>query len=65
VRGDGFLKRVTEGRMEGKRLRRRPRIGMIDDLVGNSYVEMKGRAENRDAWRYWVLRTCSKAEKER
>ena len=64
VRGEGLLKQVMEGRMEGKRPRGRPRIGMIDDLIENSYVEMKRRAENRDAWRYWMPRTCHKAENE-
>jgi len=32
IRGDGLLKDVIEGRMEGKPVRRRKRIGMIDDL---------------------------------
>ena len=64
MRGEGLLKQVMEGRMEGKRPRGRPRIGMIDDLIENSYVEMKRRAENRDAWRYWMPRTCRKAENE-
>jgi len=38
--------------MEGKRPRERPRIEMIDDLIENCHVEIKGNAENRDAWRY-------------
>jgi hypothetical protein len=28
LRGDGLLKEVIEGRMEGKRIRGRPRLGM-------------------------------------
>ena len=32
VRGDNLLKQVLEGRMEGKKPRGRPRMGMIDDL---------------------------------
>ena len=51
VRGDGLLKQVLEGRMEGKRPRGRPRFGMIDDLKEGSYVKMKRRAEDRVAWR--------------
>ena len=44
LRGDGMLKQSIEGRMEGKRRRGRPRIGMFDDLKESSYVEMKKRA---------------------
>src|SRR5580698_1937762 len=41
VRGDSLLKRVLEGRMEGKKPSGRPRMGMIDDLKeGFSYTEM-------------------------
>ena len=64
VRGDGLLKLVLEGRMENKRPRGRPRIGMIDDLMegSDSYVSMKRRAEDREEWRGWLPRTCRKAE---
>ena len=62
VRGDGLLKLVLEGRMENKRPRGRPRIGMIDDLMEGSYVSMKRRAEDREEWRSWLPRTCRKAE---
>src|SRR4030088_84276 len=43
-RGEGLLREVMEGRMEGKRTRDRPRMGMIDDLKGLSYENMKRRA---------------------
>ena len=46
VRGDGLVKLVLEGRMEGKRPRRRPRMGMINELLAKTYGEMK--AENRE-----------------
>ena len=62
MRGDGLLKLVIEGRMKGKKARGRPRLGMISDLKEGSYVEMKRRAEDREAWRSWVPRTCMKAE---
>jgi len=62
VRGNGLLKQVIEGRMEGKRPRGRPRMGMIDDLKEGSYVAMKRRAEDRQKWRVWMPRTCSDAE---
>ena len=39
LRGEGMLKQSIEGRMEGKRRRGRPRIGMIDDLKESTYVE--------------------------
>ena len=54
LRGDGLMKEVMEGRMEGKRGRGRPRAGMLDNLIEDSYVEMKRRAENREEWRKWV-----------
>ena len=46
VRGNGLLKLVPEGRMEGQRPRGRPRIGMIDELKEGSYVNMKRMAED-------------------
>ena len=64
VRGERLLKQVIEGRMEGNKPRGRPRIRIIDDLIENSYVEMKRRAENRDAWKYWMPMTSRKAENE-
>ena len=39
--GGGLLNLVLEGRMENKRARGRPMIGMIDDLMEGSYVSMK------------------------
>jgi hypothetical protein len=62
LRGGGLLRDVIEGRMEGKRPRGRPRMGMIDDLKGGSYVNMKRRAEDRDDWRCWTPWTCQTAE---
>ena len=62
MRGDGLLKLVLEGRMENKRPRGRPRIGMIDDLKEGSYVNMKRRAEDREGWRSWMPMTCLRAE---
>src|SRR5258708_39887187 len=53
LRGDGLLRDVLEGRMLGKRLPRgrRPRRGMIDDLMEGWLVKMKRRAEGRQEWR--------------
>ena len=46
MRGDSLLKRVLEERMEGKRPRGRPRIGMRDEVTEGSYVNIKRRAED-------------------
>jgi hypothetical protein len=62
VRGDGLLKLVLEGRMDGKRPRGRRRMGMIDELKKGSYVMMKRRAEDREKWRCWMPWTCQTAE---
>ena len=58
LHGDGLMKDVLEGRMEGKRPRGRKRMGMIDELKQGSFTEMKRRAENRMEWRVWVPKTC-------
>src|SRR6478609_1166225 len=52
------MKLVLEGRMEGKRRRGRPRMGMIDDVLDETYGDMKRKAENRESWRIWKPRTC-------
>ena len=62
LRGQGMLKHSIEGRMECKKTRGRPRIGMIDDLKESYYVQMKRRAQEGEAWRSWVPRTCREAE---
>ena len=46
VRGDGLMKLVLEERMEGKRPSGRPRMGMIDDVLDETYGDMKRKAEN-------------------
>jgi len=48
LRGEGFLRAVMEGRMEGRRVRGRPRKGMLDELLVESYGNMKRKAENRN-----------------
>ena len=58
LRGDGLMKEVLEGRMEGKRTRGRPRLGMLDDLITHSYVDMKRRTEDREKWRRYMPWTC-------
>ena len=63
LRGQGTLKKIIEGRMEGKRGRGRMRIGMLDLLQEEGgYTAMKRRALDRQAWRNWTPRTCQLAE---
>ena len=42
--GGEIVKEVIKGRMEEKRCRGRPRIGMLDDLVVVSYGDTKRRS---------------------
>ena len=55
MRGDKLLKLVIEGRMEGKRPKGRPRMGMMDDIMMGSYEHMKRRDLERECWRVWDL----------
>jgi len=47
LKGDGLLKNVIEGRMEGKRTGGRRRIAMINELMEGTYEQMKRIAEDR------------------
>ena len=62
VRGDGLLREVIEGKMDGKRPRGRPRIDMLEQLKDGSYQQMKRKAENRSEWRCYVHKTCRQTE---
>ena len=52
LRGEEMLRKIIEGKIEGKRGRGRKRIQMLNDLKkrGN-YVELKNRAQDRIKWR--------------
>jgi len=54
--GKGLLKEVIEGRMEGRR--GRPRLGMLDEIITDSYVDMKRRTEDREGWKSYMPWTC-------
>ena len=58
MRGEELLKEVIEGKMKGKRTRGRPRKGMLDELIGSWYGDMKRRAEDREEWKIWMSWTC-------
>lgn len=58
LRGKGLLKEVIEGRMEGRRVRGRPRLGMLDEIITDSYVDMKRRTEDREGWKSYMPWTC-------
>ena len=56
------MKFVLEERMEGKRSRGRPRMGMIDDVLDETYGDMKRKAKKRESFIIWKPRTCPWAE---
>src|SRR6476661_5273715 len=43
---------------EGMRPRGRPRMGMINDVLDETYGDMKRKAENRESRRILKQRTC-------
>lgn len=49
-----LLKEIMEGKMGVKRLRGRPKIGMLNQLIEYSYVDMRNRAENRKDRSCWI-----------
>ena len=58
LRGNGLLREVIEGRMEGRRVRGRPRKGMLDEIITGTYADMKRRAEDRVGWKSYMPWTC-------
>ena len=63
LRGEGLLRNVIEGRMEGKRPRGRRRIMMLDEFTkGTTFEKMKRRAQEREVWRSWTPWTCQLTE---
>ena len=58
LRGKGLMLEVMEARMEGKRGPGRKRIGMLADLIVDTYAETKRVAQDRYFWRNWRPWTC-------
>ena len=46
----------------GKRGSGRKRIGMLDELIEESCVQLKRKSQNRQFWRIWKPWTCQKGE---
>ena len=54
LRGNNTITTAIEGQIEGSRTRGRPRVSMLDELIGEgTYAAMKRRAGNRKEWRIW------------
>ena len=58
LRGDRLLMEAIEARMEGSKPGGRPRLGMLDDLITLSYVDMKRKTEDREGWKRYMSWTC-------
>src|SRR6218665_2868733 len=50
IRGDSLQREIIEGRMEGKRGRRRPRQKLLDWMMSERYGKLKEDAQNREKW---------------
>src|ERR1043165_9510907 len=59
LRGEGLIRDLFESRLLGARPKGRPRMKMLDNLIGRgSYGDLKTRAEDREIWRSWEPETC-------
>jgi len=59
---EGLRRDVIEGKMQSKRPRGKPRIGMLNELKEGSSGQMKRRAEDRGRWKCWISETCHLTE---
>ena len=58
LREDRLLMEAIEGRMAGSKHGGRPRLGILDDLITLSYVDMKRKTEDIEGWRSYVPWSC-------
>jgi len=58
LRHEKLLMDVMKGKMQERRPRGRPRIGMLNELNKGSYGQMKRRAEDREGWKCRIPETC-------
>ena len=54
LRGNGLVKEILEGRMQGKRTVGRKRQQLLDDIAVDGYQKLKQMAQDRKQWRLWM-----------
>jgi len=63
MRGEGLLRNVTEGKLEGKTSRGRKCIMVREEFMkGTTFETLKRRSQERYIWRSWTPWTCQLTE---
>jgi len=59
LRRKSLLPVIIKVRMEGNSPKGKPRVEMLERLIGDEhYSTIKRRALDRDEWKGWLPRTC-------